>query len=281
MPKFRELKLITSFALAAWAGFPAVAQTSSPEGGKILSAFFGLDNSTRIAIRTSAVCKGRGGRDGMPVIFSHEVDTKTIEAKDFRVTTASGATGDVRCVTMRPADEPGELRTALLIGSFGSAKDQPVRVEITGNIQSRDGRVRFQGASAKVIPLEEGPTLVLAETVPKAAWTVGGPNDCPANGLLTMVRATWAGGVTKAGGGEIGANEARSYRVTVRQKDGTVATVIPVAVGDLNDNDNNHELCLDVAGTPESVFFPAGLLKDPNGDLNPDTKVAVTLPRVD
>lgn len=97
---------------------------------------------------------------------------------------------------------------------------------------------------------------------------------------MTIVRAIWAGGVTKSCGGEISANEARKYRVTVRQKDGAMATVIPMAVGDLNDNDNNHELCLDVAGTPESVFFPAGLLKDPNGDLNPDTKITVTLPRV-
>lgn len=278
--KLKVVKVLTALACATWAGLPAVAQTSAPDQGEILSAFFGLNDSMRIAVRTSGVCKGRGGRDGMPVIFSREIETKTLDAKDFQVTTAAGKLGAVRCVTLRPADEPGEMRTVLLIGDFGSDKDQPVRVEVTGDIRSRDGLVRFQGASAKVIPLEAGPTLVLAEDVPKASWTLGGAHDCPKEGLVTIVRAIWAGGVTKSCGGEISANEARKYRVTVRQKDGAMATVIPMAVGDLNDNDNNHELCLDVAGTPESVFFPAGLLKDPNGDLNPDTKITVTLPRV-
>jgi hypothetical protein len=244
----------------------------------MLSAFFGLDRSLRIAVATRAVCDGNPGTDGMPVIFAAEVDAATLDAADFRVTTASGQVGEVNCVTLRPADEPGELRTALLVGSFGSAKDQPAQVEVIGEIMSLDGTAGFEGATAAVIPLEAGPTLVLAETVAQQDWSLGGPDDCPAEGLVKMVRVTWAGGVTRPGGDEIGPEEVQMYRVTLRQADESTVTVAPMAIGDLNDNDNNHELCLGVAGTPVSVFFPAGALTDPNADLNPDTEVAVSAP---
>ena len=52
---------------------------------------------------------------------------------------------------------------------------------------------------------------------------------------------------------------------------------MPFALGNLNDNDNNHDLCLDVEGTPVSVSFPAGYVTDPNGDLNPDTGAEITV----
>ena len=89
------------------------------------------------------------------------------------------------------------------------------------------------------------------------------------------------GGITRPGGGEIGAAEARMYRVTLQQADGIIVTAAPMAVADLNDSDNNHELCLGVPGTPQSVFFPAGALTDPNEDLNPDTEIAVSVPPYD
>ncbi len=183
-------------------------------------------------------------------------------------------------MTLRPADEPGELRTVLLIGNFGSAKDQPVKVEIVGDILSLDGAVNFRSATASVIPLEAGPTLVRAEALAQPDWPQGGESDCPADGLAGIVRATWAGGVTKAdGGGEIDAVEMQMFRVTVQQPDGSMVTIVPTTVGDLNDQDNKHELCLGVAGQATSVFFPAGALVDPNGDPNPDTRIALTAPR--
>jgi len=255
---------------------PVTAQTPPSSEGGILSAFFGLDRSLTIAVATARTCEGIGGSDGMPVIFSHEVDATTLAPEDFRVTMASGAVGEVGCVTLRPADEPGELRTALLIGRFGSSADQPATVEIVGDISSLDGAVNLRGATATVTPLEAGPTLVLAETLSRTDWTVGGESDCPAEGLVAIVRATWAGGVSRSGGGEVGAREAAMYRVTLRRPDGGIVTVSPMAIGDLNDNENNHDLCLGVAGEPLSVFFPAGALTDPNDDLNPDTEIAVS-----
>lgn len=65
------------------------------------------------------------------------------------------------------------------------------------------------------------------------------------------------------------------YRVALRADDGEISLVSPFAVGDLNDNDNNHDLCLAQAGTPVEVRFPAGYVFDPNGDVNEDTRIRV------
>ena len=67
----RNLAFVT--ALAILAPMPAVSQ----DDPSLLSAFFGLDESRQIAVRTAFVCQGIAGRDGMPVIFSHEVDPDT------------------------------------------------------------------------------------------------------------------------------------------------------------------------------------------------------------
>ena len=65
------------------------------------------------------------------------------------------------------------------------------------------------------------------------------------------------------------------YRVTVERPDGSRDQIVPVALADLGDGDNNHHLCLDTSAPAVSVDFPAGHLVDPNRDLNPDTHVAV------
>ncbi|MCP4416832.1 MAG: hypothetical protein GY805_09430 [Chloroflexi bacterium] len=68
--------------------------------------------------------------------------------------------------------------------------------------------------------------------------------------------------------------DARTVRV--KAADGTTRDVIPFALGDLGDGDNNHKLCLDTDERPLSVSFPANILIDPNDDLNPATTVQVT-----
>jgi hypothetical protein len=256
---------------------------SSGRQALLLSAFFGLDDALP-DLADYGVCPGAGGADGMPVIFSHEIDVTTMQAGDFRVTTASGKTGDIICVTLAPADDRGELRTALLAGHYGSIDDQPVRVEIVGNLLSIDKTVNFKGASIAVTPLADGPVLVLAEIVPKNQWKVGekasaipwgGGSGCPA-GTVQALRVVWAGGVTKPGGAEIDDNERWQYRVIVAQADGTTVEVTPFAIADLGDGDNNHLLCLDVKGVAQSVSFPAGFLTDPRDDVNPATTIRVT-----
>jgi hypothetical protein len=251
--------------------------------GQLLSAFFGLDNGLPISAGVG-ICRGGAKADGMPVIFDHEVDLNTMQSGDFRVLTQSGKVGTVTCVTLFPAIDTGELRTALLVGEFGSATDDPpATVEIVGNLFSLDGKINFKPAKIAVTPLASGPTLVLAESVPSSQWQLGktagtgrgSGSGCP-QGATQIVRVIWAGGVVKADGKEPGDAERLLYQVTLDQSDGTQKTIAPFALADLNDGDNNHLLCLDVTGTPTTVSFPAGHLVDPNHDLNLDTSLAVS-----
>ena len=216
----------------------------------------------------------------MPVVLSHTIDPETLQREDFRVFTRSGAERTPLCVTLAPARDPGELRTVLLIGELGdAANDPPVKVLIVDDLLSdgRTGRpVSFRGMETHVIPLEAGPTLVLAEVVPEDEWSMSGRGSaCPA-GARQVVRVTWAGGVRLPNGDDPGDAERALYRVTVKRPDGTRDETAPVALAELGDNDNNHLLCLGTADPAVSVAFPAGHLVDPNRDLNPDTQVAVT-----
>ena len=44
-------------------------------------------------------------------------------------------------------------------------------------------------------------------------------------------------------------------------QNGAPFDVVPFALGDLDDGDNNHLLCLNVDGTPVSISFDAGLCR--------------------
>ena len=257
---------------------------SSGRQAALLSAFFGLDNGLP-DISDKGICRGAAGADGMPVIFSHEIDTETMQAGDFRVVAESGSVGEITCVTPAPANDPGEIRTILVVGEYGSAEDQPTSVEIVGNLLSKDGQLNFRGVQSSVIALEVGPTLVWSEVVPERDWELGKPatplpfgggDRCPI-GTQQVVRVTWAGGVTKPGGEEIDDNEREAYRVTMSFGDEGEAEMVPYAIGDRGDGDNNHLLCLDRAGLPLRVGFPAGLVTDPREDLNPSTRIEVTM----
>ncbi|MEO1660314.1 MAG: hypothetical protein AAFR51_04955 [Pseudomonadota bacterium] len=249
----------------------------------LIWAYFGLDDALPERITDRVACEGAGGADGMPVIFSHEVDIATLEPGDFKITTQSGAIYPATCLTLAPASDPGELRTALLAGFYGSAEDQPLTIEIVGNVLSLDGTVNFTGASVGVTPLEAGPTMVWAEIVPQAQWDLGGKatsfpwgggSRCPV-GTLQVLRVTWGGGITKPGGDPADDDERQLYKVTTIKTDGKTSEITPFALADLQDGDNNHLLCLDTADAVRSVFFPAGHVTDPREDLNPDTTISL------
>ena len=262
----------------------SLPRAADGQSAELLSAFFGLDdNLPRTANR--GICDGAGGADGMPVIFSTEIDPATMQAGDFQVAAASGKIGSLACATLNPAIDEGELRTVLLVGDYGSADaDPPVSVKIVGNLHSLDQTLNFKGAEIAVTPLEPGPSLVFAEVVPKESWHLGRESDdswgssdgCPTNGVEQIVRVTWAGGVTLENGDEPGDAERQLYTVTVQAADGSTRDVIPFALGDLEDGDNNHELCLETDERPLSVSFPAEIVTDPNDDLNLATSVQVT-----
>lgn len=254
-----------------------VAQAANGETARPLSAFFGLDNA--LPAGANFLCQGASGQDGMPIVLSHTVDAETLQAEDFRIVTRSGSERTPICSTLRPAGDPGELRTVLLIGEFGDAtNDPPVKVLVVGDLFS-DGvtgdPVNFRGTETNVTPLDAGPSLVLAEVVPEDRWSTEGRGSACPEGTQQVVRATWAGGVRLPDGADAGDAERALYRVTVERTDGSTDEIVPAALADLGDNDNNHLLCLDTSAPAVSVSFPGGHLVDPNRDLNPDTRVAV------
>jgi hypothetical protein len=279
------------FLLVVTGGLSAqdATETPDPHQPQVLSAFFGLDNALPDSV--NRLCDDGANRDGMPVIFSHHVNADTLQPEDFAVITAAGVVNTPMCVTLGPAVDIGELATALLIGELGAAEtDPPVRVEIVGEILSGSGNpdspavaedetaLDFSGLEVAVTPLAAGPSLIVAESVPEDEWTRGRRgrqaqgSSCPLRGTVQIVRVAWSGGVTKAGGGEITDVEREQYQVTVVAADNTEVLITPFAIGDLNDGDNYHLLCLDVEGTPQKVSFSEGYLYDPNADeLNPHT----------
>lgn len=263
---------VVAAGLAAICLVPApAAHAANDRDARPLSAFFGLDNA--LPLRANRLCLGAAGKDGMPVVLSHTVDPDSLQPEDFRVVTRSGTERTPICATLRPARDAGELRTVLLIGAFGDAADDPpVKVLVAGDLFS-DGatgdRANFRGTWSHVTPLDAGPGLVLAEAVPDA-----GRSACP-TGTQQVVRATWAGGVRRPDGDDAGAAERALYRVTVERADGSRDEIVPTALADLGDRDNNHLLCLDTPAPAVLVSFPAGHLVDPNQDRNPDTQVAV------
>ena len=253
------------------------------ENGTILSANFGGDDVFGQAANF-VVCQGASGLDGMPVVFSEELGALPAPS-DLRVIDENGDERPVTCVTFDPADDPGERRTLLLVGQFGSPSDQPLFVEIVGNVWSKDWRTSFNGASASFSRLEETPALVMAEIVAPEDWDLdnpgsplawGGGTGCPSSETRQVVRAVWGGGIRTPDGGELTEAEWSNYTVTMRLDDGTIIDVTPFALGDLNDRDNNHELCLADEGEPIAVTFEAGFVVDPNGDLNGPTSVMIT-----
>ena len=263
----------------------AVTNRRAADGteASLLSAFYGIDDGLPV-MANRGICKGAAGKDGMPVVFSHRVDLQTVQAGDFNVVAESGREGTLVCVTPAPADDSGEERTILLVGQYGNPEDPPAMVEIVGNILSVDGQMNFRGARVAVTALEEGPTIVWSEVVPETQWELGkaatalpfgGGNGCPV-ATKQVVRVTWAGGVTKPGGRqEVDDLERLAYRVALARDEGTDIELVPYALADLGDGDNNHELCLDRTGLPTAVTFPAGLVTDPREDLNPATRIDV------
>ena len=253
-----------------------VPEIDNTREAKILTAFFGLDNG--LTQRARALYWNAPGQDGMPIVFSLGVDPATLDASDFAVTSQNGTVSEVEAVTLLPAEEEFELRTALLIGEYGNHPDNPpVSVEIVGDLMSRTG-VNFKGQTREVIPLVEGPVLSYAEyftlgnDYPYVDGGVGG--DCPREGTTTVVKAVWSGGVRAVNGDELGDSEKDDFSVTlVKGNDTTV--VHPFKLADLGDNDNNTDLCIREAGIPIHLRVNANVAIDPRDDQNPQTEIEV------
>lgn len=240
---------------------------------KMLSAFFGLDDG--LTQRARLIWRKAPGKDGMPIVFSHEIDPATLDATDFQVKTQKGEIRGVEFVSYKPAVEEYELRTLLLIGKYGEYPDnEPVEVEIVGELKTRDGQ-EMKGQKIAVTPLLEGPFISYAEYFKiddeYPYVEKGNGCDCPKAETAVVVRAVWSGGVRSKEGKELGDAELKHFHVKLLVNNDTIV-VNPFQLADLGDNENNIDLCIKQAGIPISVRADEKIAIDPNNDLNPDTE---------
>jgi hypothetical protein len=240
----------------------------------LLSANFGLDN-VPTAMGFNVLCgdqlAGITVTDGMPVVTSVLVDPASLDVTDFEVITESGAVLVPECVTLNPANDDCEGRTILLAGQLGDDQtDPPVSVRIVDELLTLDGRdFRLTAEPVAVTPLDGRPSLVMVERV--------NPDDVQAPaGTAIALRAVWGGGITATDGNEVTETEWGAYRLTYIDEDGNQQIATPFGIGDLNDFDNNHLLFFADRGQPLSLLLPAGLVTDPNDDVNDDTSGAIT-----
>ena len=279
--KSRILVAALSVGLASLVVLPASAAAPSSgaseraiDQARILSAAWGLNNGNMCPT-------GEKGLDNIPVTFNWFIKTSTIATTDFVITRDDGTTVTPTCALQFPPDEPNELQTVNLIGSFGDpAAARPVTVTVVGELDghpplTRTWRPITPGLSHSIVQIEAGPDI-------SDAWRLtplmleGDMNACTVG--QTFVRVAWSNGMTAyPTGAEIGDAVTKSYRALFTLPTGKVINVRPLAVADAADHsttpmdDNMHDLCLPrvpVGARLSEVRIGANFLKDPNGDPN-------------
>ena len=167
------------------------SDTGQFQNPSILSAYHGLDE---LPFPANLLCGFNvAGDDGMPVVFSTQLQVDSVVPESFLVIRSDGESVVPNCATLHPADEPLELRTVLLTGDFGTFGETPLRVEVTGPLLTVDGESLLGLSTEDITPLEDGPRVVLAERF--APDTNGLAGECP-DGTVQVVQLTWEGGVT-------------------------------------------------------------------------------------
>lgn len=252
---------------------------------QVLSTYFGANDRPGVAVAARAGCaplSALGLKDGMPIVFDVEIDQTTLDASDFEITFHNylgiPTTVSPDCVGLPPAGDEPEDRTVLTVGQYGDGTGIQ-RISVVGHLLDEEGR-NLQGLTFdEVTPAGVGPSMIYAEQLSPTEWEplddepMSG-SEC-AIGTLQIVQVTWQGGITNASNtAELGDQERMEYLVTLDTPDGLV-DVVPFDLGDLDDNDNNNDLCLDVVGTPVAVFMGANIVSDPSGVTNPETSIAV------
>jgi len=244
----------------------ATAAQEYENNPRILSIYHGLDPLPPRATRLCGLPPA-ANQDGMPVVLSVQVDGDSISASAFAVETSSGEIVTPLCATLRPAQEPLEQRTVLLIGEFSTAGSLPVSVEIVGMLEDVDGNSLVGLTGKKVTALESGPSLVYAERFSPSIPGLEG--ECP-DQTEQAVQLTWQGGVTGPKGADLA--EAQRTAVSILLEDGR--SVHPLALGD-DDPDNHIIACISESNSAISVSVAAGFFHDPGNDANPATTIAV------
>jgi len=262
------MKLLTTIVLFSFS-IAAFAQEDGRESeidARILSIYHGLAPLPPLATRLCGLPPA-GGQDGMPVTFSVQIDSSSVSATAFAVETSSGEIVTPLCATLRPAIEPLELRTVLLIGPFSPDESLPLGVEIVEQLEDTEGNSLLGLRSEKVTALADGPSLVFAERF--AANATGLEGECPEEAAQAIL-LTWQGGVTGPQGADLA--EAQRAAVSVFLDNGD--RVLPLSLGD-DDPDNHVIACLAETSPAVSVSVAAGFFHDPGDDANPETRIDV------
>jgi len=247
-------------SVATFAAALTLASPVTHAGGNLLSAGWGLDD----ALVAFPNCPESVNQDGIPVVLDAEVDNQSLDPWDFEVELESGVRRVPICATTLPALEENEDRTVLLIGDLGSEDDPPRWVRIVDELRSEDGSVL--GGAVAVPDYADGPSLVLAEMARVE------DTECPAD-TASVVRLIFSGGVLSTNGDEFQASEFERFTV-----DTLAGVVEPIGFSDLNDFDNNLELCLDTDAVIRQVTVAENTVIDPNGDPNLVTSTPVAAP---
>ncbi len=254
----------------------AIPEIDKSRKAKILSSFFGRDND--LPLQAVLLSWKAPSNDGMPIVFSQEVDPTSLDRTDFQITTASGKQLTPSDITLNPANEEFELRTVLMVGELGDhPQDPPMVLEVVGDVMSRSGQ-NYKGQSVQVTPLPDGPFIsyaeyfVIDEDYPYVSEGRG--CDCPKEQTTQVVRLVWSGGVRATSGAELGERDLDAHTVSLIQGTDTIQ-VKPFMLADLKDNDNNIDLCLKESGTPFKVSVEAGTAIDPRDDVNEYTEAVV------
>ena len=242
-----------------------LAQGSDTDA-RILSVYHGLSPLPPRATRLCGLPPA-AGQDGMPVVFSVQIDAESISPSAFSVETSAGTLITPLCATLRPALETLEQRTVLLIGEFSPDGSVPVGVEIVGQLEDADGNSLLGLNNSNVTALEEGPGLVLAERF--APDTAGLTGECPEQ-TTQAIQLTWQGGVTGPQGADLA--EAQRTAVSVLLENGNL--VQPLSLAD-DDPDNHVIACITEESPAISVRIQAGYFHDPGDDANPETSADV------
>ena len=233
---------------------------------RILSVYHGLDPLPPLATRLCGMAPV-SDQDGMPVIFSAQINGDTLSPTAFAVEISSGERVTPLCVTLRPALEPLEQRTVLLIGPFSPEDSLPVGVEIVEQLEDVDGNSLVGLRGEEVTALASGPSLVFAERF--APNTSGLEGECPEQ-AAQAVMLTWQGGVTGPQGADLA--EAQRTAISILLENGNRVT--PLSLGD-DDPDNHVIACVAETSPAVSVSVAAGFFHDPGDDANPETRIGV------
>ena len=245
----------------------------SESDARILSIYHGLADIPPVATQLFCNLPPAPNQDGMPVVFSVQVDSETISPNAFAVGLSSGETVTPLCATLRPAVESLEKRTVLLIGAFSPDDSVPVSVEIVEQLKDVNGLSLLGLKSERVTSLTAGPSLVLAERFKPSNSSLRG--ECPEK-TEQAVQLTWDGGVTGPRGADL-AEEQRTA-VSVLLQDGTSVNPLLLADDDPppGPTDNHIIACIAERSPALSVNVPAGYFHDPGDDANPETRIDVT-----